>query len=71
MSVLKHWRSTKVDELEEPRHNIEGGHREVSAKFISTCLPKRVANLKDMSEEPLRWAKLLSISLGLGIKLLV
>ena len=54
MSVLKHWRSTKVDELEEPRHNIEGGDREVSAKFISTCLPKRVANLKDMSEEPLR-----------------
>ena len=50
MLVLKHWRTTKEDELEEPRHNIDGRDREVSATFISTCLLKRVANLKDMNE---------------------
>lgn len=54
MLVLKHWGTTKVDELEEARHNIEGRDREVSATFISTGLLKRFANLKDMNDEPLR-----------------
>ena len=31
MLVLKHWGTTKVDELKEARHNIEGRDREVSA----------------------------------------